>query len=364
MAKRTTSAPENTPRRRRIVMAIVTVAILGTLGGGAALIVPAMAQPSPEQKDSRVNVGTDVVSRGDLTERVRAGGTMSYGTGRPLGSSLPGTVTSVAAAGTEVGRGEELLRIDDQPVVLLFGSLPAWRGFTSGMTPGRDVRQLEENLRDLGFFEQEPDEKFTWWTAEAIRRWQQARGLERTGELPFGSFVFEPKAVRIASVDAAPGSASSESILTVTDTDKRITIDIDADLVAVAEKGSKVSVSLPDGVTVEATVASVGAPVQKEGENGEKVMKVSLILTPDDPAIGGDLIDVTVTATFTRTLASDVIRVPVLALLAGPDGITQVEVIDGEQSRLVTITTGAFGDGLVEITDGDLAEGDTVVVAQ
>ncbi|MFK4790701.1 peptidoglycan-binding protein [Microbacterium sp. ZW T5_56] len=357
--------PARTVRpRRRLVIGVVAAAVLAALGGGAAIVVPALARPSAEETTPRVQTATDVVSRGDLTERVRAAGKLSYGNGRTLGSSLSGTVTSVPAIGAVIGRGEELFRIDDQPVVLLFGPLPAWRGFTSGMSNGRDVRQLEENLRELGFFDREPDEEFSWWTSEAIRNWQKARGLERTGELPLGSFVFEPAAVRVAAVDAAAGSPSGATVMTVTDTGKQITIDIDADLVSVTAKDSRVQVSLPDGTVVEATVLSVGAAVQKDGGNGEKVMKVPLVLAPDDPAVGGALVDVAVSATFTRTHASGVLRVPVLALLAGPDGTTQVEVVEGTKTRLVTITTGAFGDGLVEISGGDVAEGDDVVVAQ
>ncbi|WP_022894757.1 peptidoglycan-binding protein [Agromyces subbeticus] len=353
--------------RRRLVIGIVAVAVLAVLGGGAAVVVPALAQPPVQQGTQRVHTATDVVSRGDIAERVRTGGKLGYGNSRALGSTLPGTVTSVPAVGTVIGRGEELLRIDDQPVVLLLGALPAWRGFAAEMSNGRDVRQLEENLRDLGFFQREPDEEFTWWTAEAIRNWQTARGLPRTGELSLGSFVFGPAAVRVRSVDAGPGSPSGGAVLTVTDTGKQITIELDADLASVAAKDSKVQASLPDGTIIDATVTSVGAAIEKEGENGEKTMKVPLVLTPDDPAAGGDVVDVTVSATFTRTLATGVLRVPVLALLAGPDGTTQVEVVDGKRSRLVTITTGTFGDGLVEVAkvvDGKLAEGDEVVVAQ
>lgn len=364
MADAGSSPVRATRRRSRVVIGVIAVAVLAAVGGGAAVVVPALARPSAEEKAPPTDTATDTVSRGDLTERVRAAGKLTYANGRPIGTSLAGTVTSVPSVGAVIGRGEELFRIDDQPVVLLFGDLPAWRGFTNGMSDGRDVRQLEENLRELGFFDREPDEEFTWWTAEAIRSWQKARGLERTGELPAGSFVFEPAAVRIGAIDAAPGSPSGATVVTATDPGKQIAIDLDADLVSVATTGSRVQVSLPDGTVVEATVVSVGTAVQKDGGNGEKVMKVPLVLAPDDPAVGGDLVDVAVSATFTRTLATGVLRVPVLALLAGPDGTTQVEVVDGAKTRLVTITTGVFGDGLVEVSGDGLAEGDEVVVAQ
>ncbi|XUK61795.1 hypothetical protein ABMA10_07415 [Plantibacter sp. RU18] len=147
-------AEEDTGRvahpRRRLVIGIAAVALLAVLGGVAAVVVPSLTQPRDEESTQRVHTATDVVSRGDIAERVRTAGKLGYGNSRPLRSTLTGTVTSVPAVGTVIGRGEELFRIDDQPVALLFGVLPAWRGFSTGMSNGRDVRQFEENLRDLG----------------------------------------------------------------------------------------------------------------------------------------------------------------------------------------------------------------------
>lgn len=306
---------------------------------------------------------TGAVSTGDVTEQVRAGGTIGFADSRPVGSGLAGTITGLPAPGTIVDRGGELFRIDDRPVLLMFGPIPAWRDFAPGMTDGRDVRQLEENLRALGFFAAEPDDTFTSRTAAAVRAWQKSVGLEKTGEVPLGGVVFEAGPVRIASADAKVGASSSSDIVTVTHTDKQITIDLDADLASAAKVDTQARVSLPDGSTIDAVVVSVGATVQKSGENGEKTLIVPLVLRPADPAAGGDLVDVSVSATFTRTLASDVLRVPVVALLAGPDGTTQVEVVEKKTTRLVTITPGAFGDGLVEVAKGALKAGQKVVIA-
>ena len=51
-----------------------------------------------------------------------------------------------------IRRGQSLYGVDDEPAAfLLYGSLPAWRDFAPGMTDGEDVRQLERNLRALGY---------------------------------------------------------------------------------------------------------------------------------------------------------------------------------------------------------------------
>lgn len=67
---------------------------------------------------------------------------------------------------------------------------------------------------------------------------------------------------------------------------------------------------------------------------------------------------------------------PVSALLAQPGGGFAVEVLNGKAPadgtkkgspaprKLVTVELGAFASGFVSVTGGDLAEGDTIVVAK
>ena len=62
------------------------------------------------------------------------------------------------------------------------------------------------------------------------------------------------------------------------------------------------------------------------------------------------------------TVADDVLIVPVAALLAPAEGGYAVEIVDGSSTHLVAVDVGAILDGRAEI-DGDVAEGDTVVVA-
>jgi hypothetical protein len=71
--------------------------------------------------------------------------------------------------------------------------------------------------------------------------------------------------------------------------------------------------------------------------------------------------------------SGEVLYVPVAALTAGPGGESRVEVVEGDprdgeraQTRIVVVETGLAAGGQVEVTatDGDLGEGDLVVVGR
>ena len=98
-----------------------------------------------------------------------------------------------------------LYRVDERPVLLLCGAVPAYRALHSG-DAGRDVRQLNRNLHQLGYDAEarvhiEPTEtKFTARTEKALEVLQRSRGLGVTGVLASGDAVFMPESVRIAKV--------------------------------------------------------------------------------------------------------------------------------------------------------------------
>lgn len=348
-------------RRRWIVAATIVIAAVVAIGGTAAALN--LAPSAQKEDEGQAPSTTGEVTRGDISERVRTTGRLGLGATTDIGSSLPGTVTWIAEDGSTVERGGELFRIDDFPVVLLLGALPAWRPFASGMESGRDVLQLEQNLRDLGYFDHEPNEKFTWATTEAIMAWQEDRGLDRTGQLPLGSVVFETGAVRIVSSVSAVGSPGGGAIVSVAGTTKILTVDLDPALSGSAQVGTSVDVALPNGGTTSATISTVGSPVERETSES-KALRIPLVLTLDDPAATGDLIEVSVAVDFVKVLATDVLRVPVAALLAGPDGATEIEVLNGSKISTHRVELGASGDGLIEVSGEGISEGDQVVVAE
>ena len=108
-----------------------------------------------------------------------------------------------------VRRGGVLYRVNNQPVRLLFGTLPAYRDFAAGMPDGPDVNQLEHNLAALRL---DPGRSTSGSPARPRRRSAAGRhgGLpawQRTGTLPLGTVVFAPAALRIGQVPAVVGTS-------------------------------------------------------------------------------------------------------------------------------------------------------------
>src|SRR5439155_14786968 len=148
------------PRDRRIMSAgsrvrRVCAIALAVVAAGTAVGVGYAALDRPRTGAGTapvVHTHTATVTRGTVTEREQVSGTLGYDGSYPVANHLaPGTVTVLADPGATVSRGGILYAVDNQPVRLLYGTFPAYRGFAAGMTDGPDVAELETNLAALGF---------------------------------------------------------------------------------------------------------------------------------------------------------------------------------------------------------------------
>jgi hypothetical protein len=151
---------------------------------------------------------TTAVTRRTLTESSTVDGTLGYGKAFEVYDRLAGTFTWLPVVGAVIGRGGTLYRLNNLPVVLMYGSVPAYRTLRSGVSDGPDVGELNQNLIDLGY---DPDgaitddNQFGEATAAAVRRWQKAEGLSETGEVELGRIVFAPGARRVTAVHVSLG---------------------------------------------------------------------------------------------------------------------------------------------------------------
>jgi Putative peptidoglycan binding domain len=365
---------------RRVV---VTVVLLALLGGAAAVAAaqpggavgvneegpggPADPGASEESEDPATTTAT--VEIATIEQRESFDGTLGYGERQELGLRIEGTLTALAEEGAVLDRGALVATADDVPVHLLLGGIPQWRAFSTAMTDGPDVRQLEENLLALGYGTASssfPDNDFNWVTREAVEDWQAAQGVTEDGRIELGEVLVLPAPVRVAERLVALGAPTGqEPVLAVTGTERLVTLDVETGDAALFVPEAPATVELPDGSEVPARVRAVGTVVsageedEQTGEEGEATIEVTVAL--DDPAAAGALVEAPVDVEVVTEAAAGVLAVPVQALLALAEGGYAVERAEGGATTLVPVELGAEADGLVEVT-GDLSEGDQVVV--
>lgn len=192
--------------RRRLAAAAIVVAGAAL---AAVLLLGSGSRP-PQSAGAGLGPGrtASVVTRRTLTESATVEGTLGYGAKLDLYNRLAGTFTWLPAVGEVIGRGETLWRIDDRPVVLMYGPVPAYRTLKEGVGDGPDVAELNRNLIDLGFDpygEIEELAHFDAATAAAVRRWQEAEHLAETGEVELGRIVFAPGPRRVTALEVVVG---------------------------------------------------------------------------------------------------------------------------------------------------------------
>ncbi len=195
-------------RRRRRLLAFAAIALVGV--AAAAIVLARTGSAEHHTSDTGVPPGetTATVTRRTLSESSTVDGTLGYGSKVDLYDRLGGTFTWLPGVGAIVGRGGTLWRIDNEPIVLMYGSVPAYRTLVEGVSEGPDVAELNRNLIDLGYDpygEITNVEQFGSATAAAVKRWQKAEGLTQTGEVELGRIVFAPGARRVTEVHVSLG---------------------------------------------------------------------------------------------------------------------------------------------------------------
>ena len=297
-------------------------------------------------------------SAGGATADTRAG---RSATSQASDDNGLGLVTWLPAVGTIVRLGEPLLRVDERPVVLLYGAIPLYRTLKPGLE-GADVQQLESSLHALGYSGFTVDRNFTDATASVVRRWQKSVGLPQTGTISPGQVLYNGGAVRIAEQRIHIGEIASGDILGYTGAVPSVSATVDISSIRGEIKpGMSVSVVV-DGDqgagTVDRVAPATAADAQAQDQSGPS-LRVDVSVA--DPKLLGNR-QGSVTVRFVRGERKDVLVVPVVALVALAEGGYGVQVVDGTSLRYEPVGTGLFARGMVEITSGDVSVGMKVVV--
>jgi peptidoglycan hydrolase-like protein with peptidoglycan-binding domain len=365
--------------KRKVVVAAAAAAVV--LGGAIAGLVLAFGSAAKEPEgNSALPPATATVARTTLVETKRVSGTLGYGDPVPIGATERGTLTWIAPVGSTVRRGDPLFKVDERPVVALYGSLPLYRTLRIGLN-GRDVRQFERNLAALGYGGFAVDDTYTSATVDAVGAWQADLGLPRTGTVEVGQVVFTPGPVRVAGRSARVGDTTgSESgergapVLSYTGTRRLVTVDLEVADLPLAVQGRTVTVTVPGRPAVRGRISQVGAAITAQGAppgegttadaatsaTADAVVEVTVTIR-DQKALGS-LDAAPVDVDFVSSKRENVLAVPVVALLALPQGGYGVEVVGGARTRIVPVKTGMFAGGQVEVSGKGIAEGARVGV--
>jgi hypothetical protein len=325
-------------------------------------------------------------------------GTLTYRAG-PDGSpysvinQAQGTYTKLPQIGQVVSQGQVLYRVNDSPVVLLYGSTPPYRTLSAGAA-GADVAELNADLVALGYATSAQltptSSSFGSATTTALEKLQAALGMAQNGTLSLGQAVFEPTAVRVTnlSVQLGGNTQPGQTVMQGSSTTRQVQVALDASQQTDVAVGDKVTLTLPNNQTTPGVVSSVGTVAScpsnsgaggsnsssaapgtdacSSGSSGSSTAPTIIVdVTPSDPATTGGWDQAPVQVSIITASVPSALVVPVTSLLAQSGGGFAVEVVDpGGTHHLVAVSLGLFddADGLVQVSGAKLTAGQEVVV--
>jgi hypothetical protein len=345
------------PAAAAVLVAVIVIGGLTVLPGADLTSGAAQAAPA----------NTAPVERGKLSATVSQSGTLTY-RARPDGSPFTvinranGTYTDLPEVGDAVACGDVLYRVNDKPVLLLCGRVPAYRALREGAA-GRDVRQLNRNLRVRG-----AGGTFTTQTEKALEALQRRRHAHVDGSLALGDAVVLPEAVRIAKVLGPLGGPARPDApaLNATSRALHVQVNLDSSEQRQVKRGDRAQITLPGNATATGRVAGFGrtaqAPAGQDSSAAEATILTSISL--DDPGRARGLDRAPVQVDIVTTGVDDALSVPVTALVGRSGGGFAVELVRaGARRELVAVRLGLFDTtrGRVQV-EGDLRAGDQVAV--
>lgn len=341
---------------RRTAGVVAGVVTVGAVAAAVTVFNLPAAESNDNSSESQTVANTADIAKETLVDRESHDGTLGHGSTTTVAGKGSGTITWLPSTGSTIKRGKALYKIDNKPVTLLYGTLPAYRTLSSGVK-GADVKQFEKNLWAMGYRGFTVDSRYTAATASAVKDWQEDLGLSETGTIETSQIVYAAGSVRIDSLSAQNGSSvqPGSEILKYTGTALVATVDLSMDSARLAKQGATVQVAMPDGKTVPGRIVKVGTTVQQGQGDEEDTTLIEVTISFSGAPKGMD--EASVTVDFVASERKDVLTVPVAALLALAEGGYGVQVVDGTTTKIVAVQTGLFADGKVEIKGDGLAAG-------
>jgi hypothetical protein len=364
---------------KRKIWVLAGAAVLGAvaaMGGGVVVSGARQATLAAQEPPA----ATAKVQRGNLAAMVSVDGTLTYrarSDGSPYSviNQALGRFTQLPDQGDKVGCGDVFYRVSNKPVLLLCGTVPAYRDLYFGDV-GQDVGQLNWNLHTLGYDARagvalDPEDNvFTDSTVRAFQVLQYDKGFRVSGVLALGDAVFLPQPVRIANVTIELGGSAQPGaqVLDATSDTPEVQVNLEPSQQSEVKAGDRAQITLPGQQIVTGQVARLGrvaqAPAAQQNNGRVEAVTIPAYISLDDPAGARGLDKAPVQVTITTRGVENALSVPVTALLGRSGGGFAVEAVRAGGTReLVSVKLGLFdtAGGRVQV-EGDLGEGDQVVV--
>src|ERR1700722_9008696 len=364
------------PHRRRWLIGAAAAVAVAVVALGTTDQLTRSSHPKAGGGGNAGPTSLIAVTRQDLAAQTQVDATLGYAGSYRVVNQAQGTVTSLPPVGRVVSQGQVLYQVSGQPVVLLYGSTPAYRSPSEGTwasdVTGPDVEELNAALVALGYAtsaELSPSsDDFGYWTTVGVERLQAALGVTQNGTLAMGQAVFLPTAARVTSVSALLGATAQagQPVMSATSTARQISIPLDADQQSEVAVGEHVAITLPNNQITPGVITSVGTVATTPSASSSSSSPIITVLVkPTDPAATGSWDQAPVQVSITTGAVRNVLVVPVDALLALSGGGYAVEAAGGDGTpQLVPVSLGIFddADGLVQVSGPGLSAGRRVVV--
>ncbi len=360
-------------RKHRLLAGAAVLVAVTAIGGVVA--ISGAEQASTAAQEPPANTAT--VERGELSDMFSQYGILTYrarSDGSPYAviNRSRGIYTKLPDAGDKVDCGAVLYRVNDHPVLLLCGSTPAYRSLSKGDS-GPDVAELNANLVHLGYATRaqlDPSsDRFSSETASALEKLQSKLGEDQTGSLKLRQAVLLPESVRIAEVTGEPGGSAQPGaqVLYATSDTPEVQVNLDPAQQGEVKKGDRAQITLPGNRSVTGKVDRLGrvAQVPAGQDNNAGGATIPAYIGLDDPTKARGLDRAPVQVEITTKGVENALNVPVTAIVGRSGGGFAVEVVRADGRReLVAVKLGLFdtAGGRVQVVQGDLRQGDQVVV--
>jgi peptidoglycan hydrolase-like protein with peptidoglycan-binding domain len=331
-----------------IGLLVVTLAIGGGVGWAVAKVFGSPEPAVTEAEHTFVEVGP-----GEVSATVNLGANAQWQVESVGANRGSGTVTAVGVEpGQQVESGDILYRVDERPVTIAEGEIPAFRVMSRGIN-GVDVAQLQQLLIDLELYGGPVDGVFGIQVRDSVRAWQRELGITVDGVVALGDIVFVPSlpiSVVLNEEIIAVGRLLSGG-------EPAIGALPDSPTFSVSVSSSSQIALIPEGTPLTLTGVVSGETVEWEGVAGvpgfSPTSQVVFLNSPGAGRICGNQCDL-VPLGFGAALQATVVTVPLTTGMVVPVGALvttasgQTGIID-DSGNTVPVTVIASARGMVVV---------------